>query len=417
MSSENDVERFFPESFTRSLDEAHEARAEMSHVEALLGDWGRVREWLRDEAEDEAETYRGLKARRAELLERTFEHESARDERAKNREHEGPAVRVARRPLVDWGDIVVPYPPGCPPSEGSVPVPAFLQERQWSRAAVRWVRSCRFRRPTPGRRSEPHYQGVLRIPPRFPLFSLSNWVRNWRFVIQFPCALCDSRLTYRVYFEEGGAFDTNALSAGLWNWINVREIPDVSAGIDFGSLPDYEVWPIDESWPFLPNFMADYIWDGVTVQGSMGVQKGKAPVIALIVGVIVGVAGGMFRIFNAGFHPWGDAAVPAGWIPAARGHPISRQGALPLRPGRPSLPPLASPDGAPVLEGIKLNHDPVGATTEALNIRRNKTASVTAPDLGPVARHSHDRTVGGRRPPGCRRGAQRARAQLTNRPP
>jgi hypothetical protein len=320
MSGEDDVARFFPESFVRSLEEAHGARAEMSHVDGLLGDWRRVREWLRDEDEDEAETYRGLKARRAELLERTFEHESARDERAKSPEHEGPTVRVARRPFVDRGDVVVPFPPGCPPSEGAVPVPPFLQGTSvvpgGGMGSIMPV-------PTtdPWEAAEPHYQGVLRISMKFPPFDLSYWLRNWRYVIQFPCALCNSRLTYRVYFEEGGAFGANALSAGLWNWINVREIPDVSAGIDFGSLPDYEVWPIDQTWPFLPNFMVDYIWDGVTLQGAMGVQKGKAPVIALIVGVIVGVAGGMFRIFNAGFHPWEMQLFPPGGYPDPGDYP------------------------------------------------------------------------------------------------
>ena len=32
-----------------------------------------------------------------------------------------------------------------------------------------------------------------------------------------------------------------------------------------------------QTWPFLPNFMVDYIWDSVTLQGAMGVQKGKLP--------------------------------------------------------------------------------------------------------------------------------------------
>jgi hypothetical protein len=141
---------------------------------------------------------------------------------------------------------------------------------------------------------------------------MSFWLRHWRFVIQFPCALCDSQLTYRVYFEEGGLFGATAGSAGLWNWLNVREIPDVSAGIDFGSLPDYEVWPIDRTWPNHPNFMSCEVWDGVTLQGSMAVQKGKAPVLALIVGVIVGVANGAFRIFIGGFHPWEMQLFPPG---------------------------------------------------------------------------------------------------------
>jgi hypothetical protein len=315
MSTERDVERFFPEEFVRSLDEAHEARAEMSHVQALLGDWGRVREWLRDEEENEGDTYRGLKARRAELLEGTLELDRVKEESAKEGDNGGPAVRVARRPFVDWGDIAVPYPPGCPPSEGSVPVPVFLQGASVVPGGGATGAIMPIPTTDPWEASEPHYQGVLRIPLRFPLFSLSYWLRNWRFVIQFPCALCDSRLTYRVYFEEGGLFGANALSAGLWNWINVREIPDVSGGIDFGSLPDYEVWPIDQTWPFLPNFMFAEIWDGVTLQGAMGVQKGKAPVLALIVGVIVGVAGGTFRIFNAGFHPWEMQLFPPGGYP------------------------------------------------------------------------------------------------------
>ena len=313
--SESDLERFFPESLNRSLDEAHEARVQLSHVEALIGGWGRVREWLSDEDQDTRETYRGLKARRAELLERTVDRESAREERAESQEHPGPRVQVARRPLVDWGDVVVPYPPGCPPSEGSVPVPVFLQGTSVVPGGGAAGSILPVPTTDPWEASEPHYQATLRIPAASPSFDLSYWLRNWRFVIQFPCALCDSRLTYRVYFEEGGAFGASALSAGLWNWINVREIPDVSVGIDFGSLPDYEAWPIDKTWPFLPNFMAAYIWDGVTLQGSMGVQKGKAPVIALIVGVIVGVAGGMFRIFNAGFHPWEMQLFPPGGYP------------------------------------------------------------------------------------------------------
>ena len=315
MNTDDDVERFFPEPFVRSLDETHRARAEMSHVEALLGDWGRLREWLSDEDGDERDTYRGLKARRAKLLERTVELERARDERADKGGHGGSVARVARRPLVDWGDIVVRYPPGCPPSEGSVPVPVFLQGTSVTPGGGATGAIMPIPTTDPWEASEPHYQGVLQAQLRFPFFDLSYWLRNWRFVIQFPCALCDSRLTYRVYFEEGGLFGANALSAGLWNWINVREIPDVSTGIDFGSLPDYEVWPIDRSWPFLPNFMFAEIWDGVTLQGSMDVQKGKAPVLALIVGVIVGVAGGVFKIFNAGFHPWEMQLFPPGGYP------------------------------------------------------------------------------------------------------
>jgi hypothetical protein len=311
VSNEDEVDRFFPEPFIRSLDEAHETRARMSHVAGLLADWGRVRDWLRDEDEDEdedeRETYRGLKAQRATLVDLIVELERARDDRAKDADHEGPAVRVAHRPLVDWGDIGI-YPPGCPPSEGSVPVPIFLQGTTEVPGGGATGEIVPHSTTDPWEASEPHYQGGLQNLSD----SMSVWLRNWRCVIQFPCALCDSRLMYRVYFEEGGAFAATAGSAGLWNWINVREIPDVSAGIDFGSLPDYEVWPIDRTWPNHPNFMSAEIWNGVTLQGSMAVQKGKAPVLALIVGVIVGVANGVFRIFIGGFHPWEMQLFPPG---------------------------------------------------------------------------------------------------------
>ena len=99
MSIHDYVERLFPEAFVRSLDETHQARAEMSHVEALLGDWGRAREWLGDEDEDERDTYRGLKARRAELLERTVELERVRDERVRARlpgRHSDPRCAIRR---------------------------------------------------------------------------------------------------------------------------------------------------------------------------------------------------------------------------------------------------------------------------------------------------------------------------------
>ena len=78
--------------------------------------------------------------------------------------------------------------------------------------------------------------------------------------------------------------------------------------------------------------MVDYIWDGVTLQGAMGVQKGKAPVIALIVGVIVGVAGGMFRIFNAGFHPWEMQLFPPGGYPDPGDYRITPKNKTPTEP-------------------------------------------------------------------------------------
>ncbi len=310
-----DPGRFFPEPFVKALDEAHEARAQLLHVEGLLGDWDRAREWLRDEDADELETYRALKAQRGELVERVGALERARDEtKSAKADKMTLTARAARRPLVEWGDIGIRYPFGCPASEGSVLVPVALEGTSvvpsGGSGAITTI-------PTtdPWEASEPHYQGVLQKGLAFPFFDLSHWLRNWRYVIPFPCAACDSRLTYRVYFETGGLFRANAFSAGLWNWINVREIPDVSAGIDFGSLPDYEVWPINRRWPFFASFMFEEVWGGVTLQGSMVVKQGRAPVLAVIVGAIVGLSGGEFRIFNAGFHPWEMELFPPG------GHP------------------------------------------------------------------------------------------------
>jgi hypothetical protein len=57
------------------------------------------------------------------------------------------------------------------------------------------------------------------------------------------------------------------------------------------------------------------IWNGVTLEGSFAVKQGKAPVLAVIVGVIVGLAGGRFTIFNAGFHPWQMQLFPPGGFP------------------------------------------------------------------------------------------------------
>jgi hypothetical protein len=310
-----DLDRFFPEPLIRRLDETHEARARLVHAESVLAEWERVREWFRGEEADEAESYKNLKADRAGLLDRVRELEGV-SERDESSADPRPAARVARRPLVDWAEnIGIRYPFGCAPSEGSVPVPVFLEGTSVVPGGGASGAITTLPTTDPWEASEPHCHGVLRVGLKFPFFDLSYWLHNWRFVIPFPCASCDSRLTYRVYFETGGLFGASALSAGLWNWINVREIPDVSAGIDFNSLPDYEVWPIDRRWPFIASFMFEEIWSGVTLEGAFAVKQGKAPVIALLVGAIVGVAAGEFRIINSGFHPWEMQLFPPGGYP------------------------------------------------------------------------------------------------------
>jgi hypothetical protein len=298
----------FPEQFLQRLEEAHQARAQLLHAESLIGDWERVRNWLRDEDADEAELYRSLKARRVELLERL----DAGKESPTGAEPSRLAARVVRHPFVDWGDFEIRYPFGCAPSEGAVPVPPPLEGTSSDPGGSATGVITTIPTTDPWEASEPHYKGLLRYGIMGLPSNLAFWQRNWRFVIPFPCAPCDSRLTYRVYFETGGLFGASAVSAGLWNWINVREVPDILAGIDFTSLPDYEVWPISRTWPFMPSFTWQQIWSGVTLQGSLAVQAGKAPVLALIVGALVGVAGGQFEIINAGFHPWEMQVFPPG---------------------------------------------------------------------------------------------------------
>jgi hypothetical protein len=318
VKDERDLERFFPESLIQRLNEAHEARARLLHAESVLGDWGRAREWFRDEDGDEPDAYKHLKAQRAELLDRTHELESTKERGGDGDrvEHQGPLVGVSRRSIANWGhNIGIDYPLGCPASEGSVLVPVFLEGTSVTPGGSASGAIATLPTTSSWEAPEPHYWGVLRAPLKFPFFDLSYWLHNWRFVIPFPCAACDSRLTYRVYFETGGAFGASAVSAALMNWINVREIPDVSAGIDFGSLPDYEVWPLDRRWPFMASFMFESVWGGVTLEGSFTVTRGKSAVIAVLVGAIVGLTGGQFRIFNAGFHPWEMQLFPPGGFP------------------------------------------------------------------------------------------------------
>ena len=215
-------------------------------------------------------------------------------------------------------NVVINYPFGCAYSEGAVQVPVWFEGKSVVPSGGASGAITSLHTSDPWEAPEPHYTGFLRTSSSITslLFSdLSYWLHNWRYVIPFPCVPCDGQLTYRVYFETGGVFGAHAASASLLNWINVREIPDVSAGIDFSTIPDYEVWPIDRNWSIFPSFMFEPIWSGVTLEGRFGVKKGKAAVLALIVGVIVGVERGNFSIFNAGFHPWEMQIFPPGGYP------------------------------------------------------------------------------------------------------
>jgi hypothetical protein len=319
MPRQIDPNRLFPKRYLAQLDQAHLARARLLHVDSLLADGDRLRDWLAGEELDEANTFRELHARRRELLERaTALDEAAEKRRPADDDRTGTVVRTTRHPFVDIGDPSIRWPLGCAPSEGSVPVPLPLQGPSTVPPPGDNTSGEILTIPTtdPWEATEPHYQGTLRAGFKFPgIFDQSYWLRNWRWVIPFPCAPCDSRLTYRVYVETGGLFRASGLSASLWNWINVRELPDVTGGIDLSTVPDYEVWPISRSWPFFTSFMLEPVWGGVTLEGTFSVKDGQAPVVAVLMGAIVGLSYGEFRIFNAGFHPWEMQLFPPGGSP------------------------------------------------------------------------------------------------------
>ena len=89
----------------------------------------------------------------------------------------------------------------------------------------------------------------------------------------------------------------------------------MTGGINFGTVPDYEVWPISRLWPGSASFTYESIWGGVTLEGALGVKDGQAPVVAILMGAIVGVGFGSFRVINAGFHPWEMQLFPPGGYP------------------------------------------------------------------------------------------------------
>ena len=319
MARQDDPSQFFPKPFLKRLDEEHVVRARLLHAESVL-DSGRVSEWLKDLDVEEGVTIRTLRDRQSELMESVARFDEAGEKRRSAvKGYTGPTVSISRRPLADLGNIDVRYPFGCPPSEGSVPVPLPLEGPSVVPPAGHNASGQILTIPTitdPWEAMEPHYRAELSKRPSFPYrVEQSYWLKNWRWIIPFPCAPCDSRLTYRMYVETGGAFGANGISVGLWNWINVRELSSVTGGINFGTVPDYEVWPISRLWPGSASFTYESIWGGVTLEGALGVKDGQAPVVAILMGAIVGVGFGSFRVINAGFHPWEMQLFPPGGYP------------------------------------------------------------------------------------------------------
>ncbi len=318
MAKQEDTDRFFPEKLLRRLDDEHLARAELLHTQEVLENGDRLSNWLRGEDVNEDDIVRSLRQRRGELMDTLDTAQDAADKRRGEVELGGPRASMSRRRAVGLADIGIYWPFGCAPSEGTVPVPLPLQGPSTVPPAGDNASGQILTLPTsdPWEAMEPHYVGTLRKRFSFPFFfRQSYWLRNWRWVIPFPCAPCDSVLSYRVYVECGGAFSAAGFSAGLWNWINVREFPTVSGGVDFSSVPDYEVWPLSASWPGSASFTWNPIWSGVTLEGSMSVKDGQAPVLAVLMGAIVGLAFGQFQVINAGFHPWEMQVFPPGGYP------------------------------------------------------------------------------------------------------
>ena len=121
-------------------------------------------------------------------------------------------------------------------------------------------------------------------------------MRNWRFVIPFPCAPCDARLTYRVYIEDGrGCSESNTLRVrACGTGSTSARSPDVLGGdrlrraTRLRGLADQP-----NTGPSWPSFTTRRDLErGDPARVARRTQAGKAPVLAMIVGVLVGVAGG-----------------------------------------------------------------------------------------------------------------------------
>lgn len=115
------------------------------------------------------------------------------------------------------------------------------------------------------------------------------WVRNWHTTIAFPRVREQERLFYR--FEvvgRAGWYPSNAQRGGhLMTFVTFGTTPDVRQPITNWTTVG---WPVDIALPYTGGFPS--FGNVVPISGNMLVQAGQTPAIGLIVGVIVGLAGG-----------------------------------------------------------------------------------------------------------------------------
>jgi hypothetical protein len=149
------------------------------------------------------------------------------------------------------------------------------------------------------------FNGYLQAEERGDPQDLHVWLRNWKYVIPFPCTPSRSRLTYtfkvRTDFRVGGA---RVDDGTVMSFVSVGEQPAFGAGVEID---------IDQAagWPVLADLTepAGYDYDGfvgvlsgeTTVQGTFSVPADSTPAVGVVVGVIAQISSGdcLFR-FHGG---------------------------------------------------------------------------------------------------------------------
>lgn len=139
---------------------------------------------------------------------------------------------------------------------------------------------------------------------------LQVWLRNWRYVVPFPCTPSRAHLTYTfkvtTTFRIGGA---DVADGTIMSFVSVGEQPAFGAGVEIDVNEDAG-WPVvaDLTQPVVSESGAiDYngffgVLSGETiVQGKFSVLAGNTPAIGVVVGAIALISSGscLFR-FHGG---------------------------------------------------------------------------------------------------------------------
>jgi hypothetical protein len=149
------------------------------------------------------------------------------------------------------------------------------------------------------------FNGLLEAEgPRDPE-DLHAWLRNWKYVIPFPCTPSRARLTYtfkiRTEFRVGGA---DVADGTVMSFVSVGEQPKFGAGVEI-DVDEDAGWPVfaDLTQPVgeFPNWDYDgfmgVISGETVVQGTFSVPADNTPAIGVIVGAIALISSGdcLFR--------------------------------------------------------------------------------------------------------------------------